>query len=231
MSVFEKNACSHTQELLSHEDQWALPNDPEAMSTVGHFLKQLQERVSALVHLHVCTFVCHVMHMHIENIRISMQVCPVKPQMVYPDGMPYVVCLHYVPDYSEGKLVRIIQEVYKSKWPSPFEVFWCTPSTTEEELQLFMKRVTTHLSHYLVLQSNCLPYSVQEVCEIQVALAFVNNCKFSVAPFGTYSQGTSRNCTKGMPSLCRILTVYSARNAMDQSLERGVYVYMYVHHS
>lgn len=158
------------------------------------------------------------------TLTISIQVCPVKPQMVYPDGMPYAICLHYVPDYSEGKLVRIIQEVYKSKWPSPFEVFWCTPSTTEEELQLFMTRVTTHLSHYLVLQSNCLPYSVQEVCEMQLALTFVDNYKFSVAPLGPYLQGTFKNSTKGMSSLCGIRTMCSARNAMDQSLKRSMFV-------
>lgn len=35
------------QELLSHENKWALLNDLEAMSAVGQFLKQLQERVSA----------------------------------------------------------------------------------------------------------------------------------------------------------------------------------------
>lgn len=41
------SAHIHIQELLSHEDKCALLNDPEAMSAVGQFLKQLQEKVSA----------------------------------------------------------------------------------------------------------------------------------------------------------------------------------------
>ena len=55
--------------------------------------------------------------------------------------------------------------------PESFEVFHCSPCSTEEELKLFLSRTGKHPLKFLVLQVNRLPYKLQEVrVETQTAM-------------------------------------------------------------
>ena len=76
--------------------------------------------------------------------------------------------LHYCPGYSQAQLIRLIVFIYNGV-PEAFEVFHCHPTSTEEEVDLFMKRVAKHPLQYLVLEINRLPFKLQEV-------RFVCNC-------------------------------------------------------
>ena len=80
--------------------------------------------------------------------------------IVFPFG---TYLLHYTPGYSQSQLIRLICVLYNGV-PECYEVFHCRPSTTQEELCLFMKRIRYHPSTYLVLQVNRLPFHLQEVC-------------------------------------------------------------------
>ena len=71
--------------------------------------------------------------------------------------------LHYCPGYSQAQLICLIISIYGGV-PEPFEVFRCHPMSTEEELSLFLKRVTKHQLQYLILEVNRLPFKLQEVC-------------------------------------------------------------------
>ena len=71
--------------------------------------------------------------------------------------------LHYCPGYSQAQLIRLIISIYDGV-PEAFEVFRCRPSSTEEELGLFLKLVTKHPLQYLILEVNQLPFKLQEVC-------------------------------------------------------------------
>ena len=71
--------------------------------------------------------------------------------------------LHYCPRYSQAQLIRLIVSIYNGV-PEAFEVFHCHPSSTEEELSLFLKRVAKHPLQYLILKVNRLPFKMQEVC-------------------------------------------------------------------
>ena len=71
--------------------------------------------------------------------------------------------LHYCPGYSQAQLICLIVSIYDGV-PEPFEVFHCQPSSTEEELSLFLKRVAKHPRQYLILEVNRLPFRLQEVC-------------------------------------------------------------------
>lgn len=72
--------------------------------------------------------------------------------------------LHYCPGYSQAQLIRLIVSIYDGV-PEAFEVFHCRPSSTEEELGLFLKRAAKHPLQYLVLEVNRLPFKLQEVHE------------------------------------------------------------------
>ena len=72
--------------------------------------------------------------------------------------------LHRVPSYSQSQLIRLVLSIYGGP-PSAFEVLHCKPSTTEQDLKLFMERVAQHPRQYLVLEVNHLPYQLQEVGE------------------------------------------------------------------
>ena len=71
--------------------------------------------------------------------------------------------LHYCPGYSQAQLIRLIISIYHGV-PEAFEVFHCHPSSTEEDFNLFLKRVAKHPLQYLVLEVNQLPFKLQEVC-------------------------------------------------------------------
>ena len=71
--------------------------------------------------------------------------------------------LHYCPKYSQLQLICLIVSIYNGV-PEAFEVFHCHPSSTEEEIRLFLKRVAKHPLQYLILEVNLLPFRLQEVC-------------------------------------------------------------------
>ena len=71
--------------------------------------------------------------------------------------------LHYCPGYSQAQLICLIVSIY-NRVPEAFEVFRCRPSSTKEELSLFLERVAKHPLQYLVLEVNQLCPKVQEVC-------------------------------------------------------------------
>ena len=70
--------------------------------------------------------------------------------------------LHYCPGYTQAQLIQLIVSIYDGV-PESFEVFRCHPSSTEEDFNLFLKRVTKHPQQYLILEVNRLPFTVQEV--------------------------------------------------------------------
>ena len=76
-----------------------------------------------------------------------------------PDGNQ---SLHYAPKYRQSQLVWLIISIY-SGVPESFEVFHCRPTSTEEELSLFLERVAKQPLRYLVLEVNKLPFRLQEV--------------------------------------------------------------------
>ena len=71
--------------------------------------------------------------------------------------------LHYCPGYTQAQLICLIVSIYNGV-PEAFEVFHCHPSSTEEELSLFLKQVAKHPLQYLILKVNQLPFKLQEVC-------------------------------------------------------------------
>lgn len=72
--------------------------------------------------------------------------------------------LHSCQGFSQSQLIRLIISVYGGV-PEPFEVLHCQPTTTEEELRLFLspKRATKRPFQYLILEVNKLSYQLQEV--------------------------------------------------------------------
>ena len=82
--------------------------------------------------------------------------------------------LHYCPRYSQAQLIHLIVSIY-SGVPEAFEVFHCHPSSTEEELSIFLKRVARYPLHYLILKVNLLPFKLQEVC-VYCSVCISNKC-------------------------------------------------------
>ena len=80
-----------------------------------------------------------------------------------PSSLKLPQLLHYCPRYSQAQLIQLTVSIYNGV-PDTFEVFRCHPSSTEEELSLFLKRVAKHPLNYLILEVNRLPFRLQEVC-------------------------------------------------------------------
>ena len=70
--------------------------------------------------------------------------------------------LHYVPGFSQSQIIQLITRIYNGV-PECFEVFQCRPTTTAEELSMFLKRIKLYPLLYLILFVNKLPYKLQEV--------------------------------------------------------------------
>ena len=83
--------------------------------------------------------------------------------------------LHSCQGFSQSQLIRLIISVYGGV-PEPFEVLHCQPSTTEEELRLFLspKRATKRPFQYLILEVNNLPYQLQEVTNCYICLLYTS---------------------------------------------------------
>lgn len=77
----------------------------------------------------------------------------------------FVQLLHFCPGYTQDRLIRVIVGLY-SGVPESFEVFHCRSNTTEEELNLFLKRAAKFPLQYLILEVNKLPYKLQEVRDL-----------------------------------------------------------------
>ena len=80
-----------------------------------------------------------------------------------PSSLELSQLLHYCPGYTQAQLIQLTVTIYGGV-PEAFEVFRCHPSSTKEELSLFLKRVAKHPLQYLILGVNLLPFKLQEVC-------------------------------------------------------------------
>ena len=117
---------------------------------------------------------------------VSVSVClcfcfSVSPPSGSPQG---IYQLHYAPRYTQSQLLRLIAEIYDGV-PESFEVFYCHPLTTQEELKMFMERIEYHPLPYLLLQVNKLPFNLQEVCKMHhsVCLSFYSSINFCVCVY------------------------------------------------
>lgn len=70
---------------------------------------------------------------------------------------------------SHSELVYLILNIYRGP-PEPFEFLRCCPTTTEEELRIFMKRILEHPRMYIILYVNYLPHFLQEVSDIIIVV-------------------------------------------------------------
>ena len=85
--------------------------------------------------------------------------------------------LHSCKGYTQSQLLRLIITIYGGV-PEAFEVFHCRPTTTEEDLGLFLnpRRATKRPFQYLILEVNCLPYELQEVCTYNYEFRIIILC-------------------------------------------------------
>ena len=107
------------------------------------------------LYVSVCSscYLCSILLFLSLSISLSLSVSP-------PSGSPQgTYQLHYAPGYTQSQLLRLITEIYEGV-PESFEVFYCHPSTNEEELKIFMERVKHHSLLYLILEVNKLPQEV-----------------------------------------------------------------------
>ena len=70
--------------------------------------------------------------------------------------------LHCATGYIQSKLIRLVLEIYHGP-PEAFEILHCKPETSEQELKVFIKRISHYPRQYLILEINKLPYQLQEV--------------------------------------------------------------------
>ena len=123
------------------------------MDVVGEFLSHLFSRsISSLILPKRC------------KPELSHRGRSSSASMMSPPPQEITHVLHSAPGYDHSQLVRLILGIYGGP-PEPFQVLHCRSSTTEQELKLFVKRVSQHTDQqYLILEVNHLSYQLQEVC-------------------------------------------------------------------
>ena len=119
--------------------------------------------VSDKTPMHVVgTFLDMVFSKHSLPNRCGMGLSQYYP-LSQPSSLAPTQMLHYCPGYTQAQLIQLIVTIYGGV-PEAFEVFRCHPSSTKEELSLFLKRLAKHPLQYLILGVNLLPFKLQEVC-------------------------------------------------------------------
>lgn len=108
------------------------------MSVAGQFLNTLLSN-------HTLPHRCHVK-------------TPTLSSAITTFSQPLYLC----PTYSPMDILCLILTIFEGV-PESYEVLRCHIVTTEEELDLFLKRVKKQNAHYLVLNINELPFKLQEV--------------------------------------------------------------------
>ncbi len=117
------------------------------MHTVGQFLKALQERAK-------------------NYLLPFFSDTPLPPSSSPPQ------VLHNCLNHKMYDLTEVIVGIYRGL-PQPFEVFRCHQETTEEELHLFIERITKHPRQYVIVQASRLSFKLQEVSGKWCAVIFV----------------------------------------------------------
>ena len=132
-------------------------------------------------------------------LSVCLSVCLCFCFSVFPpSGSPQgIYQLHYAPGYTQSQLLRLVTEIYDGV-PESFEVFYCHPLTTQEELKMFMERVKYHPLPYLVLQVNKLPFNLQEVCKMyhSVCLSFYSSINLCACVYTCIYLFTYVSCKK-----------------------------------
>ena len=139
--------CSNTQEawesalkMVKVSCQWMRGKGREApMHVVGEFLEVMFNN-------------------HSLPKRCFSQPCSVSQHFFSEPTQ----LLHYCPRYSQAQLIQLVVSIFDGV-PETFEVFRCHPSSTKEELSLFLQRVAKHRLQYLILEVNRLPFILEEV--------------------------------------------------------------------
>ena len=83
--------------------------------------------------------------------------------------------LHSCHGLSRGQLMSLIINCYNGV-PESFQLFRCHSTTSEDELNLFLKRVSIHPFQYMIVGVEKLPYQLQEVQEVGVVCHLLTLC-------------------------------------------------------
>lgn len=96
---------------------------------------------------------------------LPLRFSPVEAQSLTDNKLltrAFVQPLYSCPTYLHGDIVCLILNIF-SGIPESHQVMRCQATTKEDELSLFLKRITQHPAHYLMLDINKLPFKLQEV--------------------------------------------------------------------
>jgi hypothetical protein len=85
------------------------------------------------------------------------------PHQNYNVSHHFTQPLYSCPNYSQMDFLCLVLNIFTGI-PETYQVLRCQVTTTEEQLNLFLKRMEIHHAHYLVLNVNELPFKLQEVC-------------------------------------------------------------------
>lgn len=112
----------------------------------------------------VGTFIHKLFHEH-DMKRYALQ-----PRQPYKQPARLVsaqspAILHSCHGLSRVQLMSLIINCYNGV-PESFQLLRCHSSTTEDELSLFLNRVSIHAFQYMIIGVEKLPYQLQEVKSI-----------------------------------------------------------------
>ena len=123
-------------------------------------IKTLAESCNAPMEV-VGTFL-HKLFVEQEMKRYALQARQPYRQLARTVSAQSTAILHSCHGLSRQQMMSLIINCYNGV-PECFQLFRCQASTTEDELNLFLNRVTRHPFQYMMVGVEKLPYQLQEV--------------------------------------------------------------------
>lgn len=99
----------------------------------------------------------------LQNHSLPTRIKPVVKKLARTSVSPEEShVLHSCPGFTQKELILVILRIFGGV-PEPFQIFRCQPSSTQEEISLFLQRSIKFPIPHLIIEVNKLPFHLQEV--------------------------------------------------------------------
>eukprot|EP00731_Ephydatia_muelleri_P021726 Em0014g317a len=155
VSVVCKELMGRAVSHIVSEVSFLCTNDSKTLGSMKNKIETLlnqcqHELMKCQTHMHaISMFLSALLQNHSLPTRIPMT--SVAAQIV----------VHSCPGFTQTELIPIILSIFNGV-PKPFQIFRCQSSSTQVELDLFLRRAATFPIPHLILEVNRLPFQLQE---------------------------------------------------------------------
>ncbi|KAL5475165.1 hypothetical protein EMCRGX_G027231 [Ephydatia muelleri] len=126
--------------------------------TLGSMKNKIETLLNQCQHkLMKCQTPMHAISMFLSALLLNHSL----PTRIPMTSVAAQIVVHSCPGFTQTELIPIILSIFNGV-PEPFQIFRCQSSSTQVELDLFLRRAATFPIPHLILEVNRLPFQLQE---------------------------------------------------------------------